>query len=326
MIIDNENSRLKAYEWIAKYNETGELDIVTGYFTIGALAYLSGITKDKIKSYRFVLGDIVNFDEKLKVLDLLNEDIGISTSIKINSLAKEAVAFLKLDKVSAKTLEPNFCHAKLYLKKAEHDERMHYYISGSANLTEAGMGMRITSNVELNLAETGETNQYNELVKWFNDLWDKPQAHSKKTLVDATGKKFKKDFKLYLIDEISRLFAVYTPEQIYFKILFELFNKEIDDPSVERQLIKLEDTKIYSKLYDFQKGGVNSLIKMLNKYNGAILADAVGLGKTWCALAVMKSFQMLGNEVVLFCPKKIEQNWKQYIKRNNSIFEEDKFD
>ena len=65
---------------------------------------------------------------------------------------------------------------------------------------------------------------------------------------------------------------------------------------------------------------------MLNKYNGAILADAVGLGKTWSALAVIKSYQMLRHEVVLFCPKKLEQNWTQYLKRQNSIFEDDKFD
>lgn len=326
MIIDNENQKLKVHEWITKYNEEGTLDVVTGYFTIGALAYLSKCTNDKIENYRFVLGDIVNFDKKIKALDLLNENIGIDTSFKLNQLAKEAVRFLKLDKVIAKTLEPNFCHAKLYLKTASKDDRNHYFISGSSNLTEAGIGQKTTSNVELNIAETGNNNQYKELVDWFNDLWNRPQAHSKKTLIDENGKLSKKDFKEYLIEEISKLFEVYSPEQIYYKILFELFHKEQDNPEVEKQLVKLEDTKVFCKLYDFQKGGVNSLIRMLNKYNGAILADAVGLGKTWSALAVMKSFQMKGDEVILLCPKKLEQNWSQYLKRKNSIFEEDKFD
>lgn len=64
---------------------------------------------------------------------------------------------------------------------------------------------------------------------------------------------------------------------------------------------------------------------MLNKYNGAILADAVGLGKTWSALAVMKSFQHKA-DVWLLCPKKLEQNWKQYIKKHNSIFGDDKLE
>lgn len=325
MIIDNENQKLKVHEWITKYNEEGTLDVVTGYFTIGALAYLSKTTNDKIENYRFVLGDIVNFDKKVKALNLLNESIDIDNSFQLNKLAKEAVSFLKLDKVVAKTLEPNFCHAKLYLKTAKNDDRNHYFISGSSNLTEAGIGQKITSNVELNIAETGNNNQYKELLDWFNDLWNRPQAHSKKTLIDENGKLTQKDFKQYLIDEISKLFEVYTPEQIYYKILFELFHKEQDNPEVEKQLIKLEDTVVYNKLYDFQKGGVNSLIRMLNKYNGAILADAVGLGKTWSALAVMKSFQHKA-DVLLLCPKKLEQNWKQYIKKNNSIFEDDKLD
>ncbi len=324
MIIDNENQKLKVHEWITKYNEEGTLDVVTGYFTIGALAYLSKSTNDKIENYRFVLGDIVNFDKKVKALDLLNESISIDTSFQLNTLAKEAVKFLELEKVVAKTLEPNFCHAKLYLKTAKNDDRNHYFISGSSNLTEAGIGQKTTSNVELNIAETGNNNQYKELVDWFDDLWNRPQAHSKKTLIDENGKLSQKDFKEYLIEEISKLFEVYSPEQIYYKILFELFHKEQDNPEVEKQLIKLEDTVVYNKLYDFQKGGVNSLIRMLNKYNGAILADAVGLGKTWNALAVMKSFQMKGNKVVLICPKKLEQNWRQYLSGKKSIFDEDK--
>ena len=325
MIIDNENQKLKVHEWIAKYNEEGTLDVVTGYFTVGALAYLSKSTNDKIENYRFVLGDIVNFDKKIKALDLLNESIDIDTSFQLNRLAKEAVSFLHLDKVVAKTLEPNFCHAKLYLKTAKKDDRNHYFISGSSNLTEAGIGQKITSNVELNIAETGNNNQYKELLDWFNDLWDRPQAHIKKTLIDENGNLSQKDFKEYLIEEISKIFDPFTPEQIYYKILFELFHKEQDNPEVEKQLIKLEDTIVFNKLYDFQKGGVKSLIRMLNKYNGAILADAVGLGKTWSALAVMKSFQT-DHEIILLCPKKLEQNWNQYYYKNNSLFQSDKLD
>jgi len=325
MILDNENKNLKVHEWISKYNEAGILDVVTGYFTIGSLAFLSKVTNEKINKYRFVLGDIVNFDEKIPALNLLNECITIETSLKLNKIAQEAVSFLKLDKVELKTLEPNFCHAKLYLKTAKDDDRNHYFVSGSSNLTEAGIGQKSTSNVELNIAETGNNNQYNELLDWFNALWVRPQAHSQKTLIDDNGKTYKKDFKTYLIDEISKLFKIYSPEQIYFKILFELFNEENENPEIQKQLIKLEDTNIFQTLYDFQRVGVKSLIKMLNKYNGAILADAVGLGKTWSALAVMKAFQS-DHKIILMCPKKLEQNWRQYQEGENSIFDEDKFD
>lgn len=118
MILDNENENPKVHEWITEYTKTGKLSIVTGYFTVGALAYLSKATKDKIDEYKFILGDIVNFElEKDRALDLLNENINIEASLKLSKVAQEAVAFLELDKVVAKTLEPNFCHAKAYLYK-----------------------------------------------------------------------------------------------------------------------------------------------------------------------------------------------------------------
>ena len=327
MILDNENANLKVHEWLAKYNEEGKLDIVTGYFTVGALAYLSKITNQKIKDYRFILGDIVNFDTgKTKSLDLLNENIEIETSLKLKQLAQDAVSFLELKNVDIKTLEPNFCHAKVYLKSANDDDRNHYFITGSSNLTEAGIGLKSTSNVELNIAETGNNNQYIQLINWFEELWNKPQAHKNKTIILENGKILKIPFKQYLIEQISKLFVEYSPEQIFFKILYELFNQEEDDLETKRDFGKLENTRIFEKLYPFQKNGVNSLIKMLNKYNGAILADAVGLGKTWSALAIMKFFQMKGREIVLFCPKKLESNWIQYLKRKESVFEEDKLD
>ncbi len=332
MILDNENENLKVHEWITQYTEDGKMDIVTGYFTIGALAYLSQNINNNISEFRLVLGDIVNFDiEEERPLDLLNENISIEAALNLKSLSQEVVNFLKQDKVLAKTLEPNFCHAKSYqFNPANKDDRKKYFISGSSNLTEAGIGLKHTNNIELNIAETGNNSQYKELVAWFKSLWNKPQAHKEKTIVQSDGSKKKIDFKQYLIEEIEKIFIKYTPRQIYYKVLFELFgNKLLEDennPEFNRQVGRLENSVIYNTLYEFQKKGVLSLIKMLQKYNGAILADAVGLGKTWSALAVMKFFQLQGREVLLLCPKKLENNWNRYRKHQDSKFEKDQFD
>ena len=169
--------------------------------------YLSQQVNANISRFRFILGDIVNSEiDTTRTLDLLNENITIDASLKLNSLAREAVGFLRQEKVDAKTLEPNFCHAKAYLfSPTNKDDRDNYFISGSSNLTEAGVGIKETSNVELNIAETGNNNQYKELWKWFNELWKKPQAHKNKTLFDSEGKKFTKPFKEYLIEEIERI-------------------------------------------------------------------------------------------------------------------------
>ena len=332
MLLDNENENPKVHEWLTKYTEEGKLDIVTGYFTVGALAYLSQQVNDRITKFRFILGDIVNMEiDTDRTLDLLNENITIEASLKLNSLAREAVGFLEQDKVAAKTLEPNFCHAKAYLFTPENkDDRDNYFITGSSNLTEAGTGLKATSNIELNIAETGNNNQFKEINKWFNNLWGKKQAHKKKTLFDQDGKKYSKPFKEYLIEEIEKIFIQYTPREIYFKILFELFGNQIlaeqDNPEFNRQVGRLENTIVYQTLYNFQQKGVLSLIKMLQRYNGAILADAVGLGKTWSALAVMKFFQLQGREIVLICPKKLQYNWHRYLKHQNSKFERDHFE
>ena len=332
MILDNENENLKVHEWISKYTEEGKFDIVTGYFTIGALAHLSKEVNHKISNFRLVLGDIVSIDvEENRPLDLLNENITIEAALKLNKLSQEAVAFLKQDKVIAKTLEPNFCHAKNFLfNPSENDDRNKYFISGSSNLTEAGVGLKHTNNIELNIAETGNNNQFKELVDWFETLWNKPQAHTKKTILKSDGTKEKIDFKQYLIDEIEKIFIKYTPREIYYKVLFELFGNQIledeNDPEFNRQVGRLENSVVYNTLYEFQKKGVLSLIKMLQRYNGAILADAVGLGKTWSALAVIKFFQLQGREILLLCPKKLEHNWKRYRKHQDSKFEKDQFD
>lgn len=332
MILDNENDNLKVHEWISQYTDDGKLDIVTGYFTIGALAWLSKAVNDKISEFRLVLGDIVSIDsEDNRPLDLLNENISIEASLKLSSLAQEAVKFLKQDKLIAKTLEPNFCHAKSYLfNPTIKDDRNKYFISGSSNLTEAGVGLKQTNNVELNIGETGNNNQYKELVEWFDALWVRPQAHIEKTLIAPDGTKSKIDFKQYLINEIERIFIKYTPRELYYKVLFELFGNQIleteNDPDFNRQIGRLENSSVFNTLYEFQKKGVLSLIKMLQKYNGAILADAVGLGKTWSALAVIKFFQLQGREVLLLCPKKLEHNWRRYLKNQDSRFEKDQFD
>ena len=337
MLLDNENSDRSAYYWIEKYVNPGEFDVITGYFTIGALAWLSQVLDNDPGKFRFILGEIVhqNTNNKEHTLDLINENLTVETALSLHKNARDAVNFLQQNSVSAKTLEPNFCHAKAFILRAEdNDPQTNYYISGSSNLTEAGIGLRQANNVELNVAEFGSSAQYSEITTWFDNLWNSDAAHDKKKLqvVDEHGNPHYKTvpFKEYLIQEIEKVFHSYTPRDIYFKILYELFRDKLtaaqEDPEFSRQIGRLENTVIYEALYEFQRKGVLSLIKMLQQYNGAILADAVGLGKTWSALAVMKFFQLQGREVVLLCPKKLESNWRQFLRKQESKFEKDQFD
>ena len=328
MILDNTNDNLKVHEWISDYTKEGKMSIVTGYFTIGALVYLSKSTNEIIDKFNLIIGDIVSTsDTKIKALDLLNENLSIENASRLKTIAEQAVYFLKLDKVEVKTLEPNFCHAKLIVNKiGEKYHRDEYFIMGSSNLTEAGLGLKQNHNVELNIAGQSSDPRHLQLYEWFESLWENKKAHFDKTIEDENGNKKRVNFKQYLIDEISKIFNIYTPLEIYEKILFELFQSNNDDEVFQRNFGKLENTIVFKELYPFQKVGARNLIKMLDKYNGAILADAVGLGKTWTTLAVIKYFEYKGIDTILLCPKRLEHNWLQYQKRENSIFEFDQFD
>jgi len=329
MLLDNktkteDSEYFKVFDYIKNYTEKGGLDLVTGYFSINALALIYDEINNAEK-FRMILGNLMQDDSQLnKIIDLLNGDASIDNTLTLNTTAQKAVSFLLQDKVSVKNIQRNFCHAKTYIYN-DKDTRKNFHIIGSSNLTDAGLGIKESSNIELNTAVTGNDNDYKELKAWFKNQWEKV-ASDKVELPDKT----KVDVKEYIIELIKNLFKEYTPFQLYFKVLYELFKEDLlsltSDAEFKREIGHLEKTEIFTTLYPYQKKGSLSLIKMLQKYNGAILADAVGLGKTWTALAVMKYFENKGYTVILFCPKKLRNNWEQYQSGRGSRFEKDEIE
>lgn len=329
MLLDNKiptegNDVFKVCDFLKRNTKKGNLDIVTGYFSVSALALLFNEINDVAKC-RLILGNLIQDEAKAnKILDLLTENLEIKAALNLSQTAEKAVAFLQQDKVEVKTIEKNFCHAKSYLYEDKQQPTQNYFIIGSSNLTNAGLGVTPSSNIELNIAKHGYEHEFNDLKKWFAKLWNHT-AQEEITLNDAAKTQIK--VKQHLIGLVSELYKKYTPKQLYYKVLYELFKADLialsADEAFKKEFTRLENTTLYQTLYAYQQKGVISLIKMLNKYNGAVLADAVGLGKTWTALAVMKYFALQGFTVVLFCPKKLRQNWEQYQPHNQSRFEKD---
>lgn len=309
--------------------QTGNLDIVTGYFTIRALSKLYHDIPEE-DNFRIVSSELVKPEEDdSQIIDLLSGDASINNTLKIDKYAEDAKAFLRRNTVHIKAIVNAFCHAKAYMFKNNNPRNDSYYLTGSSNLTDAGLGLKATSNVELTMGAPVKLNDkdYQEVCSWFEDIW---KAASEQMNIDPKNPKSEKvSVKEYFIKMIDEYFRKYTPEEIYYKILFELFNSDIDlDGGIEHQkdMSLLQTSVIWKTLFNYQQKGVISLIKMLRKYNGAILADAVGLGKTFSALAVIKYFQTQGYLTVLLCPKKLEENWTQYLKRRGSRFDKDEFD
>lgn len=312
-----------------KSQQTGNLDIVTGYFTIRALSKLYHDIPEE-DNFRIVSSELVKPEEdESQIIDLLRGDGGISTTLHVDQYAEDAKAFLRRNTVQVRAIVNSFCHAKAYMFRNSNPRNDSYYLTGSSNLTDAGLGLKATSNIELTMGAPVKLSdkEYKEVCSWFEDIW---KDASDQIRIDPQNPKSERiSVKDYFIKKIDEYFRKYTPEEIYYKILFELFNSDIDlDGSIEHQkdMSLLQTSVIWKTLFNYQQKGVISLIKMLRKYNGAILADAVGLGKTFSALAVIKYFQTQSYLTVLLCPKKLEENWTQYLKRHGSRFEKDEFD
>jgi superfamily II DNA or RNA helicase len=333
MLIDNKTLHKKnpitVFDFIKRYlTKPGKFRVVTGYFSASGLARMHQNFDDRVNHYEMIIGDLAKAGvEKDKMYNLLSDNLTISNGVNTFSETHDAIKFLKQDKVKVKTMKPNFCHAKSYIYADENEDAQHsFYVVGSSNLTEAGLGLKKSSNIELNTADFGASSDYHEVTKWFDDLWNSSVA--KDFIYIEGGQKI--PFKQFLIDLLQDWHKKYTPEELYYKVLFELFKKDLlsfeGDPDFNRQFGGLSNTEIWRSLYPFQRNGVVSLIKILQRYNGAILADAVGLGKTWEALAVIKFYEFKGYQTILLCPKKLERNWRHYLRGHNSKFDNDRLD
>lgn len=118
-----------------------------------------------------------------------------------------------------------------------------------------------------------------------------------------------------VIENITTAYIENSPEFIYFLTLYHVFSEFLDDISEDdlpNEATGFKQSKIWSLLYDFQKDAVLAIINKLERYNGCILADSVGLGKTFTALAVMKYYENRNKSVLVLCPKKLAENWNTY--------------
>ena len=150
----------------------------------------------------------------------------------------------------------------------------------------------------VNCMEAPFSQKYMQL---FEQLWN-----NREKMQDVTD---------VVIENISTAYAENSPEFIYFMTLYHVFSEFLDDISEDvlpNEATGFKQSKIWSMLYDFQRDAVLAIINKLEKYNGCILADSVGLGKTFTALAVVKYYENRNKSVLVLCPKKLAENWNTY--------------
>ena len=163
-----------------------------------------------------------------------------------------------------------------------------------------GLGCERGNNA-YNYIQKTEAPMSSAYLSLFDQLWN-----DKSKLQDVTDE---------VIDSITAAYNENAPDFIYFVTLYNIFNEFLEDISEDElpnEATGFKDSKIWSMLYNFQKDAALAIINKLEKYNGCILADSVGLGKTFTALAVIKYYESKNKSVLVLCPKKLANNWNTY--------------
>ena len=294
-----------------------ELSFVSAYFTLHTYHALRDAL-ERAGSLRFLFGEprfvgAMDRDEKeAREFRLTEKGLSLGNQLAQKKLAQECADWIERKVEIRSVTRTGFLHGKMY--HVQHGKGAHAVL-GSSNFTVPGLGLLPTgNNIELNLVVTDDRDR-DDLLVWFNELW--------------TDKLLVEDVKPKVLAELARLYGNKSPQFIYYLTLFHLFRDFLDgtrDLDESLRQTALPDTGIWRALFSFQKDGAKAAINKILGWNGCILADSVGLGKTYTALAVIKYFELRNERVLVLCPKKLTRNWSVY--RSNSTlnpFEKDRF-
>ena len=304
-----------------KYNDKSKLKIVSAYFTIYAFYALREELKNKVSEVKFILGEPSSVEnlglknKRFKIFKIQDEYITLDNILQQNKVAKECYEWLKQSNIEIRTApkkdnKKTLIHGKMYHIEQDKNDRVVDAIVGSSNFTTCGLGINDCSNFELNTIIDSD-NSKKDLKEWFNELWTENTEDAKKEILAY----------------IEAIYKENSSEQVYYKTLYHLFEEKINSNDLEdiEKNKKFVETKIWNTLYQFQKDAVKSAVNKMNKYNGCIIADSVGLGKTFTALGIIQYFICKGrNRCLVLAPKRLENNWKKYEEHHpKNIFKDD---
>ena len=275
-----------------------QLSFVSAYFTVHAYEALASQLEGAAK-LRFLFGEpsfvtgIDRGDKGKANFKLTEHGITIAKTLTQRPAAKACAEWIERMVEIRSIRQSNFLHGKAYHIENGNASSA---ILGSSNFTVPGLGLGTNSNVELNLVVDSDRDR-KDLKKWFEEVWD--------------DESLTRDVRDEVLTYLKRLASSNSPQFIYFLTLFHLFlgelegSKDVDDALKRTTLL---ESQVWKMLYSFQRDGAKGVINKLLEYNGSILADSVGLGKTFEALAVIKYFELRNERVLVLCPKKLRPN------------------
>ena len=304
-LINNVNKTLRE-DIVTKIKSGSRLSIAASCFSIYAFQELKDALKD-IKELRFIFTSPTFTTEKTPkqqrefYIPRLNRErtlYGSEFEVKLrNELTQKAIA-----RECAEWIRQKAC-----FKSNRTDEHM----MGFMNLDDASYSpINDFTTVELGcekgknaytMIQKVEAPMSKDYIDLFNQIWN--DSSRLQVVTDE------------VIDSISNAYKENAPEFLYFVALYNIFNEFLEDISEDelpKESTGFKDSVIWQKLYNFQKDAALAVINKLEKFNGCILADSVGLGKTFTALSVIKYFESRNRTVLVLCPKKLYENWNTY--------------
>lgn len=240
-------------------------------------------------------------------------EIQLRNKMITNSIATHATDWIK-NKAQFKTIVDETTFPKEILVKQKNEKK----------------GMQVQSEIEFTADGLGITNSNRSAS--FPVLLDAPDmvAYSMAEFDQIWNDKERvKDVTNEVLSQLQLIYKENSPEWLYYVTLFNIFSKELESLDGEgaiKEGTNFKDTVIWNKLYPFQRDGVVGMIDKIEKHNGCILADSVGLGKTFSALAVIKYYELRNDRVLVLCPKKLRDNWTVYTQNDKrNLLVEDRF-
>jgi len=311
MLIDNKKNGKVGDVLKQNIQNNSKLSIISGYFTIYAFDALKK-ELSKVSSLRLLFSSpIFKTNSNSLKLSGESEEIKLKNSLQQVKIARECASWIQ-QKVEAKQVKVSGAIPFNLYHIANNGSSS--AIQGSSNFSSSGLGYINSNTFHMNtLVKDRETTS--SLLATFDEIWNNTSMVS--------------DIKKEILEKIEEIYEDKSPEFLYFMTLYNLFKDfigELDEEKIIRTKTGFKDTLVWNKLYNFQRDGVLGAIDKLEKYNGCIIADSVGLGKTFEALAVIKYYELRNDRVLVLAPKKLRENWTLYtVNDKRNILLNDRF-
>ena len=314
MLIDNKNNAKIGDKLKESIQHNSKLSIISGLFSIYAYDALK-TELEKIDSVRLLLSRTkanIDANDHLNI-SLTGDDNETRLRNKLNQskIARECANWITSKSQVNITQRSGTVSQTLYHVIGDSSNLA---IQGSSNFTTSGLGYTESASFDMNMGFE-DTKNTSDLLSWFDSIWNNQAA-----VQEAKG---------LLQQQLELLFKEQSSQFIYFLTLYNIFKdfiEQIDEEKIIRTKTGFKNTLVWNKLYKFQRDGVLGAIDKIERFNGCIIADSVGLGKTFEALAIIKYYELRNDRVLVLCPKKLRDNWTLFtINDKRNLFADDRF-